>query len=236
MIPSIAEMEDERIALYVISTPIGNLADMTYRAIETIGKVDTLLCEDTRRSAKLLNHYNLKASMMTFADFNEEKSVEQIINRMQQGEVFGLISDAGTPLVSDPGYKLIRAALDSQLKIEVIPGASAVLTALVGSGKTPDKFLFLGFLSKKQSKRLRVLEAAKEFKLQTQTTIVFYEAPTRIVKFLSQMAQTFPDEQVVVARELTKEHQEFLRGTFEEVIEKISAKKGKIKGEFTILI
>jgi len=223
-------------SLYVISTPIGNLEDMTVRGIETLKKIDTLLCEDTRRSAKLLNHYEIKASMMTFADFNENKILNQITQRMENGEVFGLVSDAGTPLVSDPGYKLVRMLIEKGLKIEVIPGASAVLTSLVGSGKTPDKFLYLGFLSKKLSKRTKILNASKIFKQETDTTLILYEAPTRIIKFLRELSEYFPEAEVVVGRELTKEHEEYLRGSFEEVIEKLSSKKGKIKGEFTVLI
>ncbi len=223
-------------SLFVISTPIGNLEDMTIRGLSALKKVDTLLCEDTRRTAKLLNHYDIQASMVTFADFNENKISESIISRMEDGEVFGLVSDAGTPLVSDPGYKLIRSMIAKGLRIEVLPGASAVLTALVGSGKTPDKFLYLGFLSRKQSKRIKVLEAAKIFKNETETTVIFYEAPTRIIKFLTELKNYFPETEVVVGRELTKEHEEYLRGNFDEVIEKLQLKKGKIKGEFTVLI
>lgn len=228
--------ESQATSLYVISTPIGNLADMTNRGLMALKTVDTLLCEDTRRTAKLLNHYEIKASMLTFADFNENKIFDQIVARMENGEVFGLVSDAGTPLVSDPGYKLLRAIIDKGLKVEVLPGASAVLTALVGSGMTPDKFLFLGFLSRKLSKRTKVLEAAKLFKNETDTTIIFYEAPTRIIKFLTELMSYFSDREVVVARELTKEHEEFIRGSFEEVIAKLQLKKGKIKGEFTVLV
>lgn len=209
---------------------------MTIRGLSALKKVDTLLCEDTRRTAKLLNHYDIQASMVTFADFNENKISESIISRMEDGEVFGLVSDAGTPLVSDPGYKLIRSMIAKGLRIEVLPGASAVLTALVGSGKTPDKFLYLGFLSRKQSKRIKVLEAAKIFKNETETTVIFYEAPTRIIKFLTELKNYFPETEVVVGRELTKEHEEYLRGNFDEVIEKLQLKKGKIKGEFTVLI
>lgn len=228
--------ESQTTSLYVISTPIGNLADMTNRGLEALKSVDTLLCEDTRRTAKLLNHYEIKASMLTFADFNENKIFDQIVARMEDGEVFGLVSDAGTPLISDPGYKLLRTVIDKGLRVEVLPGASAVLTALVGSGMTPDKFLFLGFLSRKLSKRTKVLEAAKMFKSQTDTTIIFYEAPTRIIKFLTELANYFPNSEVVVARELTKEHEEYIRGNFEEVVTKLQLKKGKIKGEFTILV
>ena len=217
-------------SLFVISTPIGNLEDMTIRGLSALKKVDTLLCEDTRRTAKLLNHYDIQASMVTFADFNENKISESIISRMEDGEVFGLVSDAGTPLVSDPGYKLIRSMIAKGLRIEVLPRASAVLTALVGSGKTPDKFLYLGFLSRKQSKRIKVLEAAKIFKNETETTVIFYEAPTRIIKFLTELKNYFPETEVVVGRELTKEHEEYLRGNFDEVIEKLQLKKGKIKG------
>ena len=228
--------ESQATSLYVISTPIGNLADMTNRGLVALKTVNTLLCEDTRRTAKLLNHYEIKASMLTFADFNENKIFDQIVTRMVNGEVFGLVSDAGTPLVSDPGYKLLRAVIDKGLKVEVLPGASAVLTALVGSGMTPDKFLFLGFLSRKLSKRTKVLEAAKLFKNETDTTIIFYEAPTRIIKFLIELMTYFSDREVVVARELTKEHEEFIKGSFEEVIAKLQLKKGKIKGEFTVLV
>ncbi len=228
--------ESQATSLYVISTPIGNLADMTNRGLMALKTVDTLLCEDTRRTAKLLNHYEIKASMLTFADFNENKIFDQIVARMEDGEVFGLVSDAGTPLVSDPGYKLLRAVIDKGLKVEVMPGASAVLTALVGSGMTPDKFLFLGFLSRKLSKRTKVLEAAKLFKNETDTTIIFYEAPTRIIKFLTELTTYFSDREVVVARELTKEHEEFIRGSFDDVIAKLQLKKGKIKGEFTVLV
>ncbi len=224
-------------SLYIISTPIGNLSDITFRAIDSLKKVNTLLCEDTRRTAKLLNHYEIRASMMTFADFNENKIIHQLLDRMEQGEVFGLVSDAGTPLVSDPGYKLVREAINRGIKIEVIPGASAVLTALVGSGMTPDKFLFLGFLTKKHTKRVKLLETASKLRNETGTTIIFYEAPQRIIRFLEELKNYFSsDLQIVVARELTKEHEEFIRGNIDEVTEKISHKKGKIKGEFTVLV
>lgn len=215
--------------LYVVSTPIGNLKDITLRAIETLGIVDYILCEDTRVGGKLLSHLDIFKKMEAFNDFNEERMIAKVVADLLSGLNVGLISDAGTPLVSDPGFKLVREAVKNEIKVESIPGATAAISALTVSGLPTDKFLFLGFLPKKDGKRLELLRNAKASVNLIKSTIIIYESPFRVLKTLEQIKEVFGDVDVVLCRELTKLHEEIYRG-------KISEFKMTLKGEFVILI
>ncbi len=217
--------------LFVVSTPIGNLKDITLRAIETLKTVDYVLCEDTRITGKLLAAYDISKKMVAFNDFNEERMIGSVVGELEKGTNIALVSDAGTPLVSDPGFKLVREAASLSIKIEVIPGATASITALALSGLPTDKFLFLGFLPKKDGKREKLLADTKEAITKVKATVIIYESPFRVLKTLEQIKNVFGDIDVVVCRELTKLHEEVLRGKISDV-----ALKVKAKGEFVILI
>lgn len=217
--------------LYIVATPIGNLKDITLRAIETLGEVDYILCEDTRITGKLLAAYDISKKMVTFNDFNEERMIGSVVGELEKGMNIALVSDAGTPLVSDPGFKLVREVASKNIKIEVIPGATASIAALTVSGLPSDKFLFLGFLPKKDGKREKLLVDTKEAIASVKATVIIYESPFRILKTLGQIKKVFGEIDVVVCREMTKMHEEVLRGKITEIIEKI-----KPKGELVILI
>lgn len=217
--------------LFIVSTPIGNLKDITLRAIDTLNLVDYVLCEDTRVSRKLLSAYDISKELVVINDFNEEKVIDRIILDLEAGKNLALISDAGTPLVSDPGFKLVREAVANDIKVEAIPGANAVTTALTVSGLPSDKFLFLGFLPKKDGKRVELLKKTKDAVSLVKSTVIIYESPFRVVKTLEQIKEAFGDINVVVCRELTKMHEEVVRGKISEISAKI-----KLKGEFVILI
>ncbi len=195
--------------LYIIPTPIGNLEDITLRAIRILGEVDAILTEDTRTSGNLLRHLNIDKRMIAHHQFNEHKKLESILSHLKAGSVFALITDAGTPAISDPGYLLIRECIRSELKVECLPGATAFVPALIDSGITPNRFVFEGFLPHKKGRNTRLRELAEETR-----TMVFYESPHRLVKTLMQMAEFFgADRQASVSRELTKIHEETIRGT-----------------------
>lgn len=215
-------------SLFIVATPIGNLKDITLRAIETLKSVDYILCEDTRVTGRLLNEYSIGKRMVGFNDFNEESKIAQIISDLSSGLSIALVSDAGTPLVSDPGFKLIRQAGAAGIKIESIPGPTAAIVALTVSGLPTDKFLFLGFLPKKDGKRLELLKNAKDATSSVKSTVIIYESPFRVLKTLEQIKEVFGDIEIVVARELTKMHEEVYRG-------RISSFKMNLKGEFVIL-
>ena len=215
-------------SLYVVSTPIGNLKDITFRAIGTLKQVDLILAEDTRRTAVLLNTYKIKNKLISFNDFNKEKITSSIIKELKQGKEIAIVSDAGTPGISDPGFYLIREAVKNDIKVVTIPGANAALAALVASGFATDSFSFYGFVSKKDKAKKEFLEKLSN------NTVVIYESPYRLIKTLALMASIIPDREICIARELTKRFEEFLRGTAKEVYEKIKDKS--VKGEITILI
>ncbi len=216
--------------LFVVATPIGNLKDITLRAIETLKVVDYVLCEDTRITGKLLNTYDIQKKMVIFNDFNEEHSISSITGDLEKNMNIALVSDAGMPLVSDPGFKLIRDVTSRGIKVEVIPGATASITALTLSGLPTDKFLFLGFLPKKDGKREKLLSDAKQAVSNVKATVIIYESPFRVIKLLEQIKKVFGDIDIAVCRELTKLHEEVLRGKISDVIPKV-----KPKGEFVIL-
>lgn len=216
--------------LFIVSTPIGNLADITQRAVETLGSVDYVLCEDTRVTGKLLSTYNIQKKMVAFNDFNEQRLVASIVGDLQKGVNIALVSDAGTPLVSDPGFKLVREAASSGIHIEAIPGASAAITALTVSGKPTDKFMFVGYLSKKDDKRKNQLSDLKKIDEIVKTTFIIYESPFRVLKTLENIKEIFGDIDIAICRELTKLHEETIRGKISEILVKV-----KPKGEFAIV-
>lgn len=218
--------------LFIVATPIGNMRDITFRAIDTLGSVKLILAEDTRTTQNLLAHYNIpRPEIWSFFEGNEEKQIENVLARLLAGVDVALVSESGTPIVSDPGYKLVREAINRGFKVEAIPGASAIITALVSSGLPPDKFLFIGFLPKKPGKRHALLEQTKNSGLQT--TVILYESPFRVVKTLAELKEVFGDINVVLARELTKMHEEIRRETISEAITHFA--NYSPKGEFVIL-
>jgi 16S rRNA (cytidine1402-2'-O)-methyltransferase len=216
--------------LYVVGTPIGNLKDITFRAIEVLQSVNFIACEDTRRTSILLNHYKIEGKkLLSYYEPKESVQVPKIIKLLEKEDV-ALVTDAGMPSISDPGYKLIRACIEKGIPVEVIPGPSAVLTALVGSGLPTDRFTFVGFLPKKGLNNF--LEELKAYK---DSTIIAFESPNRVLKSLEAIKETYGDNTTVcVARELTKLHEEYIRGRVVEVLEELS-KRGEIKGEVVIL-
>jgi len=216
--------------LYVIATPIGNLGDITLRALETLNKVDFILCEDTRHSHKILKDLGKTKNAISYHKFNEKKRLKQIIDLLKSGKDIALISDAGTPGISDPGALLIQAAIKENISIEVIPGACAVISALILSGFNADAFIFGGYLPKKSKERLSVLAYYKNFK----GTIIFFESPHRVLSSLKDISKVYEKCQICVAREITKLHQEVLRGRSSELLDILSRRT--IKGEITILI
>jgi 16S rRNA (cytidine1402-2'-O)-methyltransferase len=217
--------------LYLVATPIGNLEDITYRAVRILSEADLIACEDTRQSRKLLDHYGIAKPTVSYHEHNEAERAEDLAARLRGGAVIALITDAGMPLVSDPGYRLVRVALDSGIAVVPIPGASAALTALAASGLPTDAFHFGGFLPHKPGQRVKALEAIAD----QQATVIFYEAPHRIVEALEAVEQVLGARPIVVARELTKLHEEFLRGTAAEVRATLAG-RDSVKGEITLLI
>lgn len=216
--------------LYVVGTPIGNLKDITFRAIEVLQSVNFIACEDTRRTSILLNHYKIEGKkLLSYYEPKESVQVPKIIKLLEKEDV-ALVTDAGMPSISDPGYKLIRACIEKGIPVEVIPGPSAVLTALVGSGLPTDRFTFVGFLPKKGLNNF--LEELKAYK---DSTMIAFESPNRVLKSLEAIKEVYGDNTTVcVARELTKLHEEYIRGRAVEVLEELN-KRGEIKGEIVIL-
>jgi len=214
--------------LYVVSTPIGNLSDITYRAVEILGEVDYILAEDTRTSSVLLNRYHIKKPMMSYHEFNKEAQENKIIELLKEGKNFALISDAGTPGISDPGYEIIQAVIQEGFHVVSIPGASAILSALVVSGLVIQPFTFIGFLPKKQMEMKRVLESYKDRK----ETLVIYESPMRIEKTLNFIYNLFGDRKITLSRELTKAFETIIRTTLKEA----TLLEHNTKGEYVLII
>ncbi|MDR1196205.1 MAG: 16S rRNA (cytidine(1402)-2'-O)-methyltransferase [Endomicrobium sp.] len=218
--------------LYIVPTPIGNLEDITLRALRVLKECDFIACEDTRQSLKLLTHFEITKTIITFYYYNQRYRMPQIAGKLLNGKNIALVSDGGTPAVSDPGYLLVKEALSKGIKVEVLPGASAVITALVGSGLPTDGFIFCGFLKRKTGKMKKELAACSSLR----KTIVFYESPHRILKTVEICGEVFGENALMcIARELTKKFEEFIRGSIKEVIENI--KNGQSpKGEFVVLV
>jgi 16S rRNA (cytidine1402-2'-O)-methyltransferase len=217
--------------LYVVSTPIGNLEDITYRAVRILKEVDWVACEDTRTTRRLLDHYGISKPTVSYHEHNETERAAELIARIEQGESGALVSDAGTPLLSDPGYRLVHAAAEAGVRVDALPGPSALLAGLVVSGLPTDRFLFVGFFPAKQGQRRHLLESLAE----EAATLVFYEAPHRIVETLEDITASLGERRVVVARELTKIHEEVLRGTADEIRESLMTRDA-IRGEFVVMI
>lgn len=217
-------------SLYLVPTPIGNLSDVTLRALEILKSVDTILAEDTRTSSVFLKHYQISRKLESFHNFNEHKRLEAIIGRLKQGEKMALISDAGTPGISDPGFLLARACIQNQIGIECLPGATAFVPALIKSGLPADRFVFEGFLPPKKGRATLLKSLGKETR-----TMIFYESPYRLVKTLQQFGDAFgKDRKASVSRELTKKFEETINGTISEILEKLKSRE--VKGEIVIVV
>jgi 16S rRNA (cytidine1402-2'-O)-methyltransferase len=218
--------------LYIVSTPIGNLKDITFRAIETLKQSDLILAEDTRRTSILLQEYNIEYKRMSsYNDINKLFKTKHAINLLKEGKNIALVSDSGTPGISDPGFYLVRAAVENNIQVSPIPGPCAFISALVCSGSPTDKFGFFGFLPKKEKKLIEIFTNLKHLE---NLTYVYYESPYRIKETLKIMNDIIPDRNLVIARELTKKFEEYIRGTVKEVYEKTKDKE--IKGELVLII
>jgi len=216
--------------LYIVPTPIGNLEDITLRAIRILKEVNLILAEDTRTSYKLLRHYEITTPLNSHHIHNEHKSIDRIVMRLQAGETMALISDAGTPAISDPGFLLVRACVEHGIEVDCLPGATALIPALVNSGLPNDKFHFEGFLPHKKGRHTRLQILA-----EMEHTVVLYESPHRLLKALKKFTEYFgADRRISVSREISKMHEETVRGTFEEVIQVFESRI--IKGEIVIVI
>ncbi len=216
--------------LYIVATPIGNLEDITFRALRILKEADIIAAEDTRHTQKLLNKYEIDTPLTSYHDHNKHEKAPILVARLLDGKNVALVSDAGTPGISDPGYVLINLAVDQQVPVVPVPGATAAITALSISGLPTDSFRFAGFLPQKHCARLARLRAlAKD-----ECTIIFYEAPHKIIRTISEMLESFGDRRAVITRELTKIHEQVLRGTLSEIL--IQLEKGPLKGEFTIIV
>lgn len=217
--------------LYLVATPIGNLEDITYRAVRVLREADLIACEDTRHTRKLLDHYGISNPVVSYHEHNEAERSAELAARLQAGMKVALVSDAGVPLVADPGYRVVCAAIAAGIPVEPVPGPSACLAALAASGLPTDEFRFCGFLPPKAGRRQRRLESLRG----EEATLIFYEAPHRVLDTLADIGQLLPGRPVVAARELTKVHEEFLRGSAEEVRAALAA-RGAVRGEFTLLV
>lgn len=216
--------------LYLVATPIGNLEDITLRALRVLRECDVVAAEDTRRSGQLLRHFGISKPLLSYFQFNEAKRSEEILDRLRRGEKIALVTDAGSPGISDPGERVVKAAINANLRVESVPGPSALVAALTASGLPTEEFHFAGFLPHKSGQRRNKLESLKT----TGGTLVFYESPYRIEKFLGELCEVFPDRDIVLARELTKKFEEFLRGKPAELLEILKART--MKGEFVVMI
>lgn len=216
--------------LYLVPTPIGNLEDMTLRAIKVLKEVDVVLAEDTRTSGKLLKHFEINTPLQSHHMHNEHKQLDGLVQKMKKGSIYALISDAGTPAISDPGFLLTRACVENDIEVECLPGPTAFVPALVNSGLPNDRFVFEGFLPIKKGRQTRLLELAEETR-----TMVFYESPHKLIKTLTHFAEYFGEDRAIsVSRELTKLYEETVRGTVAELIAHFTTKAPK--GEFVIVV
>jgi len=217
--------------LYIVATPIGNLEDITSRAVRVLREADLIACEDTRQTRKLLDRYGIAKPLTSYHEHNELSRSQELLRELQAGKNIALVTDAGTPLISDPGYRLVAGARQLGIAVSPIPGPGAFLAALSASGLPTDSFIFLGFLSPKKSQRRKALESWKALP----ATLVFYEAPHRIAETLQDIAEVLGAREVVLARELTKVHEEFLRGTAAEILEALKRRQ-PLKGEITLMV
>jgi len=216
--------------LYLVATPIGNLEDITLRALRVLKECDVVAAEDTRHSGQLLRHFAISKPLLSYFQFNEAKRSEEIIERLRRGEKVALVTDAGSPGISDPGERVVKAAIAAGFRVESVPGPSALVAAITASGMPAEEFHFIGFLPHKSGQRRNKLESLKAF----DGTLVLYESPYRVEKLLGELNEVFPERQIVLARELTKKFEEFLRGKPAELL--AVAQKRSLKGEFVVLI
>ncbi len=216
--------------LYLVATPIGNLEDITLRALRVLKECDVVAAEDTRRSGQLLKHFGLSKPLLSYFQFNEAKRSEEILARLQRGEKIALVTDAGSPGISDPGERIVKAAIAAGFRVEAVPGACALVAGLTASGLPTDEFHFIGFLPHKSGQRRNKLESLQS----VAGTLVLYESPYRIEKLLGELSEVYPERIVVLARELTKKFEEFRRGKPAELLEQ--SKTRSLKGEFVVLI
>lgn len=223
-------VEDGKAALYLVPTPIGNLEDITLRALKILQNVDMIAAEDTRNTRKLLTHFAIQTPIMSYHEHNKKTGGEKIIRLLSEGNTIALVSDAGMPAISDPGYELIQDVIRNGFPVIAIPGANAALTALVASGIQPQPFYFHGFLPRKKQEREKMLDELKGMP----ATMIFYEAPHRLKETLEAMFQTWGDREIVLARELTKKFEEYLRGNLSEALEWVE--KETVRGEFCLIV
>jgi 16S rRNA (cytidine1402-2'-O)-methyltransferase len=217
-------------SLYLVPTPIGNLEDMTFRAIRIMKEADVIAAEDTRNTKKLSNYFEIDTPIISYHEHNKESSGPKLIDRMEQGETVALVSDAGMPSISDPGYELVQAAIENNLAVIPLPGANAALTALIASGLAPQPFYFYGFLHRGKKEKRAELEQLRSLK----NTFILYESPHRLKETLKELHLALGNRQVVICRELTKKFEEFIRGSLDEVLE--WAENGEIRGEFCVMV
>ena len=232
----ISNLDDKKNAvvrgtLYIVATPIGNLEDITVRSLRILAGVDLIAAEDTRTSSRLLSFYEIETRLTSYHEHNENKKAEELIGLLKSDASVALISDAGTPAVSDPGFRLVRLAVEHDIPIVPIPGPSAALSGLCASGLPTDAFVFSGFLPRKKGKRLEFVEALRNEK----RTLIFYESPKRVLKLLAELEEVLGDRRAVLCREMTKLHEEFVRGHFSEIITTLTA-RDSLKGECTLII
>ena len=216
--------------LYLVATPIGNLEDITLRALRTLKECDLIAAEDTRRTGQLLKHFGISKPLLSYFQFNEARRAEQILARLTAGERIALVTDAGSPGISDPGQRVVKAALAAGFRVEPVPGPSALVAALTASGLETDEFHFVGFLPHKSGQRLNKLRAL----LDVPGALVFYESPYRVEKLLTELVELVPDRDVVLARELTKKFEECLRGNAASLLERFRSRPAK--GEFVVMV
>ncbi len=224
-------MDNLRGKLYIVATPIGNTDDITIRAIKILGNVDIIAAEDTRIAARLLSHHNIRGKIVSCHEHNEKEKTPFFMEKLEKGQSVALISDAGTPIVSDPGYRLVKHAIKNGINVIPIPGPCAAISALSVSGLPTDSFIFLGFVPKKKAKRHEFLLSLKD----DPRTIIFYESPLRIIKLIEDIIFIMGDRQGFLSREMTKPHEEFIRGLLSQILERLKSKQ-KIKGECTLII
>lgn len=216
--------------IYVVPTPIGNLEDITFRALRILKEVSIIAAEDTRNTKKLLNHFEINVPLLSYHEHNKLKREEQLLERVKKGESIAIVSDAGMPAISDPGYELVKAAIEEDINVVVLPGANAAVCALVGSGLATNEFYFYGFLPRKKKEKEAELERLRTL----QSTLLFYESPYRVKDTLQMMKKVLGNRQVVAARELTKRFEEFIRGNMDELID--WANQHELKGEFCLVV
>ena len=217
-------------SLYIVPTPIGNLEDMTFRAVRVLKEVDLIAAEDTRHTQVLLNHYDIRTAVTSYHEHNERGKARELVEQLRQGRSIALLSDAGTPMISDPGYRLVVEAIRAGVQVIPLPGPSAVTAALSAAGLPTDRFDFEGFLPAKKSERRTALEALKK----DTKTLIFYEAPHRLKETLADMAEIFGDREVAIGREISKVHEEFLRGALREIL--ATVEQQTVRGEITLVV